>query len=62
MEINDRVRVIAAGTFHDHTGFVSRITQYKQSSVPYYWITFDAHPWQKQGVAWAFVERELSHV
>lgn len=60
MEVGDRVRVVAQGTFHDHVGTVVRVK--KTSFRRFIWVVFDDHPWQKPGVDWAFTKEELELV
>ena len=60
MKIGDRVRVIAPGQFENHIGVISRITRHSKQSRPNYWVVFNAHPWQKPGIDWAFNKQELA--
>ncbi len=60
MEVGDRVLVIVPGDFENHAGVISRITQHSKQSRPHYWVVFDAHPWQKPGIDWAFDKQELT--
>lgn len=57
--IGSRVVIRAAGDFNGYVGTVSRITQHGKRSRPYIWIVFDAHPWQKPGIDWAFTVQEI---
>ena len=53
MKIGDRVRVIALGTFSDHTGKIIRMDK------KFVWVVFDEHPWQRTGSSWSFRHREV---
>lgn len=63
MKRGDKVKVITPGRFEGYTGVIARTTQrHRRARRSYgvvYWVTFDYHPWQKEGQEWGFAEKEL---
>ena len=63
MNVGDRVKVVALGRFHGHTGVIARITQrprrLRRSYAVVYRVTLDYYPFQQEGRDWGFSEKEL---
>lgn len=62
MIVGDKVRVIAAGEFHNFTGTIVSFGQFSARSRVFYRIVFDSHPWQREGISWAFERHELEAI
>lgn len=59
MKGGDRARIIAPGQFFGWVGTIVPTTAGPRRSSRFVRLVIDGHPWQRDGVTWAFELREL---